>query len=451
MVLAAFFSFPNFFPIIMSIQAATSERSRKSVQNVDPINTIAQLWQATIDCQTQGMFDTDAMYAISQAMSAKLTYQDLANVFSGVYADTYWNFTFMDESILAQTMIQTLSLSATLANQYATNAMAQWRGIFCRKNINDSGQIPVVGSYTESLDIICNGNTPINPQQLIQNWNSTYWQQPSVNKNYIYARCQNMSFLGGITKPVVSMFYTTGGFNQPPTSWIQCYTTGQNEKTGTISSLVNGNITVVSPDNPLTLGERAASEGFFFTPTSTDHVCVIAVIGTEFFTNNPLNITNSNWDSNEWITHNGAAAWHNVDPQLNLVDTLKFYNQDDTSEDFYFSALCRNVPVGTKISLKNTDAAAAFDTGVTEVSSSTQEIRQAVTLPAKYEGALHVQLEAPGGKKLPHNAAVEITMYWRIKPSHAHYAQAAKRLGVVPTQADKEVLLALGSFTIIGS
>ena len=324
----------------MSTTPVISKSPRVSQQSIGPIRTLKELWQAVISCQSQGLYDTDAMYDVYQAMSPRLTFQDLANTFSGVYADTYWNVTLMDESKLAKSMVQTLGLSLELANQYATQAMRQWRGIFSRKNFSDYGFIPVPNDYTASPDIVCNQDGTLSLQQVIQQWNNEFWKQPTVGKNYIYVRCQNMSFQGGITQPVVSMFYTQGGFNQPPTSWIQCYTVEGNEKSGSISSLTDGKLALVNATNPLSLGDRAASEAFFFTPTSNEHVCVIATIETEYFTNNPLNISGSNWNSTQWISCNGAAAWHNVDPQRELEDTLKFFNQDDTEEQFYFSAVC---------------------------------------------------------------------------------------------------------------
>jgi hypothetical protein len=437
----------------MSTPSTTLAAPSPVSQTIKPIRNLQELWDAVIVCQTNEQFDTEAMYSVYQVMNPKLTYQDLANTFSGVYASTYWNATFMDATILAKSLAQSLGLDLGKATQYATQAIGQWRGVLSRKNFNDYGSIPisVQAPYSESPDIVCNENSELVLDQLIQQWNNEFWKQPVVGKNYIYLRCQNMSFHGGITAPAVSMFYTAGGFNQPPTSWIQCYTADGNVKTGAVSSLTGGSLAPVSPANPLNLGDRAASEAFYFSPTSSDHVCVIAAVNTEFFTNNPLDISANNWDSTTWITHNGAAAWHNVDPQLKLEDSLKFYNQDSTPEDFYFSALCRNVPVGTKISLRNDDPTAAFDTGVIEVISTSQEIKYPVTLPANYEGTLKVRLESPDGSMLAAGAAVELSLFWHISPTHTRYTEAAQRftaLGVSSNEA--KVALNMGSFTIIG-
>jgi len=402
------------------------------------------MWDAAIQYFNAGDYDTDAIYAIYKSMSPKLTYQDIANVISAVYGDTYWTTTYMDYSILSKSLVQALGLDRTIADEYAMNAFAQWRGILVRKNINDVGFIPTPGSYTESLDIVCNENTPLMPQQLIENWNNEFWKTPIVGKNYIYCRAQNMAFLGPIT-PKVQMFYTTGGFNQPPSSWIQCFTDKGNAKEGDII-LENGKA------GPMGQGTRGASEAFFFNPTSHDHICVIAVLNYDYFElNDPLKITPGNWNSQTWITHNGAAAWHNMDPQKNLEETLKFYNQDGKEEQFCFQVLCRNVPSGSKISLRNDDQAAKFDTGLIEIANESQYIEKHIKLPAYYKGDLKIKLQGPDGKLLPAHSAVEITMAWVLEHGHRRYSEAVKRLKAYDTLRNAQsVYLPMGTFTLLG-
>lgn len=410
------------------------------------IRTLKDMWNAAIQFQSQGVYDTDAMYSIYTAMNPKLTVQDISDVFSGVYADTYWNTTYLDSSLLAKSLVQAIGLDKGLANTYASNSIAQWRGILCRKNINDTGTIPVVGNYTASLDIVCNQNTPIDPQALIANWNNEYWKQPSVGKNFIYARCQNVAFNGAITKPQVQMFYSQGGFNQPPSSWIQCFTVEGNNKKGAV-------ITQSGKGTPLNWGDRGCSEAFYFSPTSQDHVCVISAVVSEFFTeNDPLQIPPGNWNSVTWITRNGAAAWHNVDPQLSTEDTLAFFNQDGTEEKFTFSVNCRNVPVGSKIRLKSNDNGLKFDSGDLVVQHPSQELTQTVMVPAYHKGRLHLRLEDPAGKCLPVTAAVEVRMSWVLPNTHRHYVEGAELIGAVnQLRSSQDIQLNMGTFTILGS
>lgn len=420
---------------------------RKKLEiRLDNIRTLKEMWDAAILCQSQGAYDTDAMYSIYTAMSPKLTVQDIANVFSGVYADTYWNTTYLDSGLLAKSLTQAIGTDKDLAKQYADNSIRQWRGILCRKNINDVGNVPVVGNYTASLDIVCNQNTPIAPEALIANWNNEYWKQPSVGKNYIYARCQNVGFNGAIAQAQVQMFYSQGGFNQPPSSWVQCYTEKGNKPMGSIVSQ-DGKV------NPLNWGDRGCSEAFFFNPTSKDHVCVISAVVSEFFTeNNPLQIPPGNWNSVTWITRNGAAAWHNVDPQLGKEDRLAFYNQDGVDEKFTFSISCRNVPVGSKIRLRSDDPRLNFDSGEVVVKHPAQLLQQTVTVPAYYKGELKVQLEGPSGNCLPVSAGAEVKMNWVLPHTHRHYVEGAQLIGAInQLNSSQEIELNMGTFTILGS
>ncbi len=364
---------------------------------VGEIRNIQQMWDAAIQYFQAGDYDTDAIYLIYKNMNPKLTFQDIANVISAVYGDTYWTSTYMDYSILSKSLVQALGIDRSLGDQYARNAFTQWRGALCRKNINDIGLIPTQGSYTESLDIVCNENTPLLPQQLIENWNNEYWKSPVVGKNFIYARTQNMAFLGNIT-PKLQMFYTTAGLNQPPSSWIQCFTDKDpTRKEGSIL-LIDGKA------GPMGQGVRGASEAFTFNPTSQDHVCVIAVLNYEYFeTNDPLKITLGNWNSQTWIT------------------------------------------------LRNEDPAAKFDTGLIEIANASQHIEKNVTLPAHYKGDLKIKLQGPDGKLLPAPAAVEIQMAWVLRHGHRKYMDAVEHLKAYDTfRNGQDLYLPAGSFTFIG-
>lgn len=409
------------------------------------IRNIQQMWDAAIALQKEGAYDTEAMYSIYKNMNPKLTFQDIANVCSGVYADTYWSNIFMDPALLAKSLVQGLGLDLGTANTLANIAISQWRGVLSRKNINDTGAIPTQGDYSQSIDIVCNQNTALNTDQLIEQWNNQFWQTPQVGKNYIYARCANTNFLGEITTPQVQMFYSTGGFNQPPTAWIQCFTADSGAAIGDV--VLEG-----GKPGPLGPGIRGVSEAFMLNPTSNQHICVISAITSDFFAkNNPLTINLGNWNSSTYITHNGASAWHNFDPQVKTEDTLAFYNQDNTEEEFTFVARCKNVPIGSKIALKSDDPAVKFDSGVIVTSSTTQVIKVSASLPGNYEGKLKVRFEDANGKLLNANAALEVSMMWRLKQGHAHYVDAIKKLGAVETlRSLREVQLLMGSFTLTG-
>ena len=406
------------------------------------IRTITDLWNATIEYYKEGLYDTDAMYNVYRRSTPRITFQDIANVFSGVYADTYWNVVKMDASILSKHMVQALGLSDNQATLYANNAMRQWRGAFSRNNISDTGSIPSQGAYTQSIDIVCNQDSPLMPAQLIENWNNEFWKTPTVGKNYIYVRVQNKDFVGDLAIKA-QMFYTTGGFNQPPSSWIQCLTVDGDKQEGDILLLDN-------KSGVLNLGDRGASEAFYFNPKSTNHVCVIAAMRDEYFVkNDPLGISGSNWNSTVWITHNGAAVWHNVNPQVNANTELRIFNQDGTNEKFILNAQCRNVPVGYTISFESKDK--LINSGEITIKKDSQFVQTEFALPGYYEGDVDVKIEGPNGELLPQNAAVELTMLWKLPKGHDFYTKAAETFDALDlVRNERSVLTSLGSYTITG-
>jgi hypothetical protein len=424
---------------------------RNALADATPIKTINQMWDAAIQYYNDPdnpLNDSEAMYAIHDRMDARLTYQDIANVMIGVYADTYWNGTFMDPAMLAKNMVQGLAIDLNLANQYASGAMSLWSGILVRKNFSDSGTIPITGSYTLSIDVVCNQNTHVpSTDALINNWNNEYWKIPQVDKNYIYVRCQNLNFRGDITNPQIQLFYTEAGFNAPPSSWIQMLTDAKGVKLGNI--LLLGGKT-----GPMAEGVRGVSEAFVFTPKTTNHLCLIAAITSDFFTkNDPLKSINSNWDTATWITHNGAAGWHNVDPQKSVESTLKFYNQDSRPEKFAFEAHCNKVPEGTVVALKCNDSKlqCTQSDGI-KISRKYQTVSTEAMVPANYQGDLKVLINTPDGKLLPEGASVEVCMTWLLDHSHNRYLDAADMLRAnVHSRALREIRVPMGSFTFIGT
>ncbi|MDJ0765803.1 MAG: hypothetical protein QNJ97_22655 [Myxococcota bacterium] len=411
------------------------------------INTLEQLWQAAIGYQKEKVFDSTAMYEINQRMSARLGYDDMANVFSGVYADTYWVDTYMDPSILAKHMVQGIGIDLSLATQYANAAMSLWRGMLTRKNFGDQGQIPCNGTTTNCPDIVCNQDTPLpSTDQLIKNWNTEFWKIPQDSKNYVYTRCQNLNFLGDIT-PTVEMFYSDAGFNSPPESWIQLYTANDPANPQGQINLIGGK------PGPMAEGVRGASEAFMFEPKSTRHFCLIATVSSEFFKKNDPLKHHSNWNSATWLTHNGAAAWHNVDPQRNTDMVLKFYNQDATPEHFAFKAYCRNVPDGTVVSLGSKDKnGVSFQSGPVKISRPFQTVGAQAMIPPHFKGDLNVRIEGPKDKLLPPQASVEVQMLWILPSGHKSYHPAANMLKVVSaSNVGQNIEVPMGSFTFVGA
>jgi len=426
----------------MATTLLKDELKNGSLSSSSSIRTISALWKATIEYQEDGVFDSTAIYELRRRCNPRIANRDIFNVISAVYADEYWDVIKMSPSILAKRIVQSGVIKYyEEALKAAQDAMSQWRGILCRKNLSDTGHIPSIGSYSKSIDIVCNGDTELIPAQLIENWNSAFWKEPKVGKNFIYVRVQNKDFVGGLDG-IVTMFYTEGGFNQPPSSWIQCYTSEGNKREGSI-------LLLEGEKGLLNKGERGVSEAFFFNPTSTEHVCVIAAIKDQFFKKNDPTKISSNWDSTIWITHNAAAAWHNYDPQKSQVTKLKVYNQDGIKEKFLLKGECRNVPKGYTISLKTEDG--IINSGEVVVYENNQFIETGFELPGYYNGFVDVEIKGPKGELLPQESALELTLLWELPKGHSCYFKAVEVFNELKaTKNESAIFTSLGSYTIIG-
>ncbi|MEO2216840.1 hypothetical protein ABGV49_07240 [Chromobacterium vaccinii] len=442
---------PNSWFLIIFGVYIMNDFLKESAIGLDQIQNVDQLWQAVIKCRLHDnppipISDVLAMEQIYDQLSPSLTVQDMANVFSGVYIDSYWQDDGQHPEVMAHHLTEALGIPYATTLTYARNAMRQWRGVLCRKNKYDTGIVPQA-VYTDSLDIVCNQDVPLTPQQLISQWESEFYKTPKVGKNYIYTRCQNRAFNGKISHAKVQMFYADGGFNQPPSSWVQCRTVDGGKQQGEVLN-ERGGLAL------LTMGDRGVSEGFILDLRTPQHVCMVSTVSYPFFSkNNPLTYTTGNWNSAQWIQYNGAMAWRNVDPQLKSGDeSLVFHNQDATPEQFSFVLKCRRVPPGSKLRMYSEDPAAIFDSGLVNVVNNFQELHVSTIAPPHYAGHLKLHLEGPDGKLLPSDAAVDISMLWCVPHSHPHYLQAVTLLGAAhAVPALQSVHMPLGNFTLLGA
>jgi hypothetical protein len=421
----------------------SSPESVLIVESKIDIHNIQDMWNAAIIHQKNGDYDTTAMQDIYKRMDPSLTMKDIASVFSGVYADNYWTGTKMDSSLLAACMVQSVGYDPSLAQQYASSAMLQWRGILIRRLQSDQGKIPE-DDNCNCLDIVCNEKTPLDSEQLITNWNSKFWNRSQSDKNYVYVRCQNTLFLGAIT-PKVKVFNADPGFNQRPSDWVQLETVSTGDFEGVVN-LLSG-----SP-GPMGVNVRGASEAFMFDPKTAKHSCLVAAITTDFFTkSDPLTIS-GNWDSATWRRNNGASGWLNVDP-IAVESTLKFNNLDGRPEKFAFEAHCNKVPEGTVISLRCKDSQlSAINSGSVKISRKFQIISTEGIIPGNYKGDLEVLIKIPDGKPIPKEASVQVNMVWILDHSHDLYLGAADMLDLNDdARALRNVKVPMGSFTYMGS
>ena len=410
------------------------------------MNTVKQMWDTTIEYFKQGDSDLVAMGKIYDSMQSPLSNQDLSDVFSAVYANSYWNVVYMDYSKLSNSLVSTTNISKDEANTISKKSFSYWTGILTRNSSLDAGKIPKDSSDYTCIDLICNGSTESLPSLFIKNWNTPVWYSPQVGKNYVYTRCQNLDFFGDLSDsddlyPKVRMFATDAGFNLPPSSWVELYTVNAPTKT-------EGKVMLIDNEpGPMPEGTRGCSEAFFFNPTSTNPVCVISTIGTRFFTN-PLNNLGGNWDAATWINCNGAAGIHNASPQQTKSIQLAFHNQDDSAENFVFKIMCFDVPINSTITLKNKDQSLTFSSDDFIVNNPFAQFESSVCLPANYAGKLTISVKDTQGNLLPKNAIVQINMLWRLDLNHERFSDSLLHFKIAKDV--KFTDLSVGSFTLFG-
>lgn len=345
----------------------------------------------------------------------------------------------MDADRLAEYMSAATGLNISDCLSAAKTAYKLWYGMLVRCNTSNDGLIPKGGSNCESPDVLLNGLTQLPPYDMITKWNQTTWGPAPRLKNYTYGRAQNKNLQVPIKKGEVKIYYTSNGFNQPPSSWTQLYTYDGTKQT---SDLVN-----INEKKRIQPGERSACDtAFGFEPLGSGHYCLIVCAQTEFFANNPASLQAhwNNTSSAHWITYNGAAGWHNVNVSETGVEALKFYNSDDRPSEFRFVGRCRNLPDGATVDLS------CADLGLTEslqVSEQDLEITADVEVPANFDGTLDVKFPI-----LPDNASISWHLLWRVDKKHpAHGDVQGLIKDGIATHNDGAAWVPLGDTHFVGS
>ncbi|MBO3457332.1 hypothetical protein G7B40_005315 [Aetokthonos hydrillicola Thurmond2011] len=367
----------------------------------------------------------------------------LATIIGALYADTYWANTKMDVNLLAGNLQAGLGINPADCQKAANIAFSRWYGFLVRSNMGDSGSIPKPDPVTNSPDVVLNGDTTLPVDQLIEQWNTYIYTLKPGLKNNVYGRAQSVN-IKVPQHPQLSMYYSDAGFNPPPSSWVKMFT-DDGSATTPMQGIQPGSIGV---------GDRCANpQQFAFSPSGAGHYCLITVVSTEFFTNDPL-VNPGNWNTQEWIHSNGAAGWHNVDVTQANHAVLKFYNQDGTSEQFVFEAHCRNLPIGTTVSLRceHEDLPYSIQTPSVKIVQEYQVISTRAEVPPNFAADLHVQFDTPDGKCLPGESSIDVRMDWELSAAHQHYHQALNQLGDTNSGfLGSRVRIPMGNFTFVGS
>lgn len=408
-------------------------------------------WKVCIDDLAKGVPSVMAIQDVYAALPPPALLDTVAIIVGSVYGDTYWQNTQMSVQALSRDL-QGAGFGQQAADSSASKAFANWRGLFMRKDVNDIGAIPYQGaSPSNSVDIVCNQGGQLTRSTLLNRWNEQFWDYATVGKNFVYARGTSINFPAKIAvgpavagKALAAMYFSDAGFNIPPTSWHECLTLG-GKQTMPLET---------TPIEPQARWVCSTSDPFIFQPPTTGHYCLVAVVQSEFFANDPTKIDpGSNWSSWTWLTYNGAAAWHNIDAQRAAVTRLKYYNLDGRPERFIFEAQCDRLPAGTTVALRCAEPQLAGQLAMApaKIQGDHQVIRAEALVPAGHAGELEVHITTPDGKLLPAGAAVDVRMLWVLEHGHTRYADACAATGAVSQTLHAQPLqLGMGNFTILG-
>ncbi|SMX30470.1 hypothetical protein TRP8649_04614 [Pelagimonas phthalicica] len=401
-----------------------------------------QYWDLGLKCFTQNDNAQTALKTIWRRLPPPGDLNLLAAIVGNLYGDTFWSDQKlqMDADLLATYMNAATGINHSDCLKAANSAYRLWYGLLVRCNTSNDGLIPKTGSYTASPDVLLNGVTTLDPYDMITKWDQTTWGPAPGLKNNTYGRGQNKNLQVPIKQGEIKIYYTSNGFNQPPSSWTQLFTYDGTKQT---ADLVNiNNQKVIRP------GERSACDtSFGFEPTGAGHYCLIVCAQTEYFTNDPASISGVQWNnssSTHWITYNGAAGWHNVNVSMTGEEPLVFYNNDDIPAKFRFVARTRNVPAGSEIAMRVADLDFAH---VAKVTADDQEFVGEVEVPANYEGTLDVNFPV-----LPDNASISYSLVWVVDSGNPAKAGLTRLLqDGYATEDGDETLVVLGDTHFVGA
>lgn len=409
----------------------------------DPTPSYRAAWAQAITNQQLGITAVSGMPSVAALFPPETpnAFLLMAQITGYVYADNYWTGVNMAWQPLSAAMQIGMQWGQPDCDAAAQTAFQTWAGIFLRKSLYDVGTIPYpAGDFTASPDTLTNGTYQLPVGALVQQWSTVWWNVAAGGMaNYVYTRGANLNFNAPIPETEVTMFITQAGFNIPPSSWQQLYT-----------SDLQPTLPLSDPTGKpsLDIGARGALAKAFiwYPPSNYTHYCGISVAKTPFFTNHPLAVV-GNWDSQTWLVHNGAAAWHNFSNAISNSVALRFHNQDDRPERFAFEAHGR-VPVGTKISLSSYDPDhAATVSGAAKISHHERYAVAEGTFPANYAGDIVLDFDVPGHELLPAGASIDVRMIWIVEPGHPHYADAVEQFG----QSNGAIRVPLGNYTLVGA
>lgn len=286
--------------------------------------------------------------------------------------------------------------------------MGQFKNLFMRPNLLNSGTIPAKSPLSDCPDIWISGDKPVLDYKTSLITDESYKKESRellvINKdNYIYVRGKN-----GDEKDrhaFVSLFYADGAVIQWPSMWVDNQLkTDLNEKEGKILELPSNSIGVV--ERPFVWKKVAPYKG-------TCHYCLIAQFNDEN-NSNPLPDVRCSIDMAQMVSNNLRFGWRNITNSI-VKDVVMSYNTNlvvpvdiaDESRTYLLFLDVFNIPKGCMVSFECSQPDAdGLRIGMDpfEVTGDGQIVGCKRRLEPGFSGLITVYLHNPKNLPIPPNA-----------------------------------------------
>jgi hypothetical protein len=291
--------------------------------------------------------------------------------------------------------------------------MSSYNGLFLRSALGQSNDIPRSSPMSPSPDIIVTGIEPLqDPQTTLRD---SYNQSISVplkaqETNYVYLRAKNYSSdpiydISDGSRP--RLFLTRASLLMYPGNWTEITQTASHH----------------APSITAEAGAVAGTyDPYVLQPSNTIDPCsLIAVVPSPGYDNNiPGSIIS---DFAGWIAQHGGIAMYNVTilnaTTVTITGAGLFYEQGTEASEIMFTLICKNLPVGCKVSLSagvpgpspeiylQPTVVTTYPTFVTGIICQ---------VPANYASDIYFNLEAPPGVTDLGNASITIQASYPTPP-----------------------------------
>jgi len=231
-----------------------------------------------------------------------------------------------------------------------------WTGLLVRDNPSDDGTVPTTGVLCQSLDVITDIYSSLNPSVDYGNYGISYWNAPDPLLNgtdyYFFIRVKNFGSSIGAGEAKAYLYFCEGTLFGSPSTWINNALT------------VDGLPTIKA--NPIAaVGAGAVGfeqTAFKWNPSvAAGHYCFIGIISTDKHPWDPVNPPkfDTGIAFTQFVENSPNICWKNYNV-ANAKKTKNIFVREDKlvnewKNDFpvLVGVTVRNVPPGTIVEIQN--------------------------------------------------------------------------------------------------